>query len=145
MSLTHWDPLRDLEQFGKRLGMFLPTTTSGQESFSATSWRPSVDVSETPEAYQFVAELPGVSKDDIELTVDNGVLMLKGTRHSEHEDKSETVHRIECSYGSFMRSFQLPGNVNPEMVAAQFSDGLLTVKVAKTDLQQPPSRRVRID
>ena len=95
------------------------------------NWVPPADLRETDSAYVIEAELPGVHKDDVELTYEDGVLTFSGERKFESEDEEQNYRRIERRYGSFSRSFRLPREVKSEEVTASFEDGLLTVKVPK--------------
>ncbi len=148
MSITRWDPFRELEDMNLRLNRIFgggaAAQRGSQEQMTVPDWHPSVDISETPEAFQIVAELPEVKKDDIKVTIENGVLSLRGERRQEKEDKGKRFHRIERSYGSFMRSFSLPDNVDESKVKADIKDGLLTVTVGKAETKKPKSVDVKI-
>lgn len=102
-------------------------------SFFSGSWAPAIDVSETDDSYIIRAELPGMKKEDVKITVNNTLVTIRGEKRNEAEDKSRTYHRIERSYGSFERSFNLPGAVKSSSVEARFEDGLLTVALPKTE------------
>lgn len=101
------------------------------------AWIPAVDVQETDKLFVFTAELPGLGKDDIEITLEENLLTLSGARELEEQDEGETYHRIERSYGKFSRSFTLPSQVDNTQVAATFKDGLLTIEVPKSEQAQP--------
>lgn len=107
------------------------------EEMAARNWVPPVDVQETDEAYKLHAELPGLSKEDIEITLENNVLRLAGERKFERDVKKESFQRIERTYGSFTRSFALPSQVNAEGVQATFENGVLTVVVPKKEQAKP--------
>jgi HSP20 family protein len=104
---------------------------------STRTWVPAVDIRETPEALMVYAEVPGLSRDDIQITLENNVLTLSGERRFEKDTKEQDWHRIERSYGTFSRSFGLPNNVDPEKVEASFKDGVLLVKIAKAEMARP--------
>ncbi len=105
---------------------------------------PSVDVKETDKAYEVTAELPGMSEKDIELSLSDGLLTLKGEKRSEKEEKEENYHLTERRYGSFSRSFRLPGTVDEGKVIAEFEKGVLTVTLPKTAAAQKKSRKIDV-
>jgi HSP20 family protein len=100
--------------------------------FAAGEWAPAVDIIENDRAIVLNAELPGIDAKNIEVTVENDVLTLKGERHVEKEAKKENFHRMERAYGVFTRSFALPAHVDKANVTADFKDGLLTVTVPRS-------------
>ena len=115
-----------------------------REALSIADWTPSCNVSETREEYRIEAELPGVKQDDLEVQVENRVLTLRGERREKKEDKGEKYHRVESSYGSFMRSFTLPEDADEEKIFADFKDGLLTVRVVRTEPKESTARSIEI-
>jgi len=106
------------------------------------SWVPPIDVQETEEAYLFTAELPGMSKDDVSITLEDNLLTLSGERSLKEKEEGENFHRVERAYGSFSRSFSLPSQVDSSKVEASFKDGLLTVEIAKAEQAKP--RKIEI-
>ncbi len=106
------------------------------------AWVPAVDVQETDKSFVFRAELPGLGKDDIEITLEENLLTLSGERELDEKNEGETYHRIERAYGKFSRSFSLPSQVDSSKVAASFKDGLLTIEVSKSEQAQP--RKIEI-
>lgn len=110
------------------------------------SWMPAVEASETPTEYVLTAELPGISPENVEVGMTEGMLTLKGRKEDERkvEDKKRTYHLWERSYGSFERSFRFPNDVDAEKVSAEFSNGVLTVKVPKLEVVPPTVRTVPI-
>lgn len=104
---------------------------------STRTWMPAVDIRETPEALVVYAEVPGLSKEDIQITLENNLLTLSGERRFEKDTKQEDWHRIERSYGTFSRSFSLPANVAVEKVDATFKDGVLTIMIPKAESARP--------
>ncbi len=107
------------------------------EDIATRTWTPPVDVRETEEAFTVTAELPGLSREDIQITLENNILRLTGERKFERDEKQENYHRIERSYGAFTRSFALPSQVDAERVQANFKDGVLTITVPKADAARP--------
>jgi len=106
------------------------------------AWVPPVDVQETEDAYLFTAELPGMSKDDVSITLEDNLLTLSGERSLKEKEEGENFHRVERAYGSFARSFSLPTQVDSTKVEASFKDGLLTIEIAKAELAKP--RKIEI-
>lgn len=107
------------------------------EDLTERRWMPAVDVFESENAFHFTAELPGLTKEDIEITLDENNLTLSGERKFEEKEEGENYHRIERSYGSFTRTFTLPGQVDTENVTAEFKNGVLNISVPKTELAKP--------
>jgi len=107
-------------------------------------WSPTVDIVETPEEFQIKAELPEVKKEDVKVSVDGGVLRIEGERKQEKEEKGKKYHRIERSYGSFLRTFRLPDNVDEGKVQADFKDGVLCVRLHKAEKTKPKAIEVKV-
>jgi HSP20 family protein len=107
------------------------------EEVSNRSWVPPVDIQETEEGYRLQAELPGLTRDDIQITLENNVLRLAGERKVERDVKRESFHRVERTYGTFSRAFALPHQVNSEGVQAAFENGVLTITVPKAEQAKP--------
>lgn len=107
------------------------------ENMSASEWMPPVDVHESEEAFLFTAELPGLTRDDVSITLEDNVLTLSGERKFEEVGQDDAYRRIERSYGSFTRSFTLPHQVNQDKVEASFRDGVLTISVGKAEEAKP--------
>lgn len=148
-NLIRWDPFKEMDDLQKRLtSMFglSPTrlTDGRQETMTVAQWSPVVDVTEDDKEYLIKAELPEVKKEDVKVTVENGVLTLSGERKFEKEEKSRKYHRIERSYGSFTRSFSVPDDADESKVFAEFKDGLLTVRLAKSEKARPKSIEVKV-
>jgi HSP20 family protein len=102
-----------------------------------TDWVPTVDIEESPEEYVVKAELPGIDKKDVKITCNDGVLSITGERKQEKEVKNRKYHRIERSYGSFMRSFTLPVEVDDKKIVAEQKDGVLFVHLPKAAEKKP--------
>lgn len=143
MELTKWEPLREIEDFFDRYSRALASPFMRSADLVANGgWMPRVDVSENETAFVIKAEIPGIHKDDVKVTLDNGVLTLQGERRQEREEKGWRFHRMERSYGHFMRSFSLPSNVDASHLKAHFHDGLLEVDCPK--LEQTASQSVQV-
>ena len=126
------------EPFFKLIDSLLGEHANGQsEELGARGWVPLVDIQETPESYRLHAELPGLTKDDIQITIEDNVLRLSGERKFERDVKKESFQRIERSYGAFARSFTLPTQVDSEKVQAVFENGVLSLTVPKQEQAKP--------
>lgn len=150
MSIVRWDPFRELEDVSERLNRVFGRSglaraaTEDKGGFLTFDWAPSVDIAETPEAFEIKAELPDVKKDDVRVTVEDGELRISGERRQEKEEKGKKFHRVERSYGSFMRSFSLPENVDDSKLTAEYKDGVLNVRLPKTEKAKPKAIAVKV-
>lgn len=137
MNLIKWDPFGELEEVSNRLnrifGRSAVPAAAGNEMMTVADWAPSVDISETDKEYLIKADIPGVKKEDVKVTIENGVLTVKGERKSEKDEKGKTFHRIERSYGSFVRSFSLPEGVDDAAAKAEFKDGMINITLPKSE------------
>jgi len=111
----------------------------------AHSCVPKVDVTETENEFLISAELPGMDEKDIDITVDDGVVTLKGEKKMEKEDQQKEYYRVERSYGSFQRSFQIPESVDPDKIDASFTNGVLTVKMPKAPEEKKEVKKISIN
>ena len=148
MSIVRWDPFRELEDVSERLNRaFGRSALAGgrKDAMTTFDWAPSVDVLETAEDFQVKAELPDVKKEDVKVSVDGGTLRIEGERKQEKEEKGKKWHRVERSYGSFMRSFTLPENIDDAKVQADFKDGILNIRLPKSEKAKPKSVEVKIN
>ena len=147
-AITLWNPVRDFEEIQNRLTSVLGLSTfrkdSDKELTKTTPWAPAVDITEDEKEYLIKAELPEVQKEDVKVTVENGILSITGERKFEKEVNEKKYHRIERAYGSFVRSFGLPEDADAEKVEAKFSDGVLKVHVAKTEAAKPKQIEVKV-
>ena len=150
MSLVTWDPFRELEDMSNRLnrvftrGGLARTAAAEKDPLTVFDWAPSVDIAETPEGFQIKAELPEVKKEDVKISVDGGVLRIEGERRQEKEEKGKKFHRIERSYGSFLRTFTLPDSVDESKVQAEFKDGVLNVRLPRSEKGKPRAIEVKV-
>lgn len=144
----HWNPWKDLEELEKRLstiwGRPAPKGEGEKEAMTVAEWSPLVDISEDEKEYLVKAELPEVKKEDVKLTVQDNVLSITGERKYEKEEKGKKYHRVERSYGSFMRSFTLPEDADGTKVAAEYKDGVLKVHLPKSEKAKPKSIEVKV-
>ncbi len=115
-----------------------------QESLTVSEWTPLVDITEDDKEYLIKAELPEVKKEEVKVTVENGLLTINGERKFEKEEKGKQYHRVERAYGSFVRSFSLPDDADSNKVNADFKDGVLRVRVAKSEQARPKQIEVKV-
>ena len=137
MSLTHFDPLANIRLFEDAFTRFLSEPTTNRP------WSPAVDIYETENELVVKADLPEVSLKDIDVRVENNTLTIAGERKFEKEESKKGFHRIERSYGNFVRSFAVPNTFDTEKVGAEFHNGVLTVTLAKKEAAKP--RQVKIE
>ena len=132
MAFVRWDPLRDLLAIQQRMNRLAP---------GPAGWTPPVDILETGDSYVVMAELPGLTRDDLQIQVRDGRLTISGARR-ERQEACEQYHQIERGHGSFSRTFQLPLPVDTERISADLHDGVLTVTCPKSTDGQ--ARRIEI-
>ena len=149
MTLMKWDALRDvenlLERTSRSLGWMPPRSMGWMPMMAADmatngEWCPCVDIGENDRAFVLKVELPGVKREDVAINIQNDVLTLEGSRRREEESQGQRFHRLERSYGHFLRSFSLPDNVDAAGIGARFHDGLLEVELPKTAATGPQHR-----
>jgi HSP20 family protein len=145
MAMTKYDPFHELIDFPAGLRSFQDAVNRMlSEPRSARPWTPAVDILETEEELVIKADLPGVEMNDIHVDIENGTLSLKGERKFASDEKRQGYHRIERSYGSFARYFDLPDTVDPDKVKADYKNGVLTVTLPKKEIAKPRSIKVEI-
>jgi len=140
-ALTRWDPFREMMDIRREMDRFLQTTLSNQEGMQQT-WAIPLNVSETKDAYELEASLPGVKPEDVEITLTNNTLTISGETKAEEEKEDRTFHMRERRYGSFVRSLTLPSAINPDAVEAHFENGVLKLRVPKAEEAKP--KRIQI-
>lgn len=143
MALVKFEPLKDLELFSNNIRRFF-------EDFPALNWDlgfsnfPKMDVWEDDKHIYFEAEIPGMSKKDIKISLEDNILTIKGERSQEKESKNKNYIRQERTYGSFQRSFTLPSEVNPDKIDARFEDGVLKISIEKTNVKPANQKLIEI-
>jgi len=143
LSISRWEPYRDVIALQNRLNrIFTDALTPTQDADGFGAWIPPVDIVEEGDRLIFMAELPGVAREDIEVKVENGTLTLRGEKRREKETGTESAHRIERLYGGFHRSFTLPTSVDTENIQARYKDGILELILPKAAEARP--RRITI-
>ena len=116
----------------------------GNNTLFTRDWNPAVDVVENKDNYVLNAELPGMNKDDVKITLENNVLTIRGEKKNEFEKKEGNYHRVERNYGSFERSFTIPGTVKADNIDAEYKDGVLTLTLPKAEEAKPKMIDVKV-
>lgn len=147
-GMMRWDPFQELQTWSDRMSRLLGSegrtpARRDEENFSTGAWVPPVDIVEGKDKIQLKVELPGFKEDQVQLTVEDGLLTIRGERKFESDDKEENYHRIERSYGSFVRSFTLPRTVDQNQIQASFSDGILAIEMAKREETRPKQIQIK--
>ena len=146
MTLKRWEPLRELDDLLERSRRGLGLTPwHNRELLGELDWCPRVDISEADGTFLIKAEIPGVEKEDVKVSVQNGVLTLQGERKDEDSEQGLHFHRVERFHGSFSRSFTLPPSVDPNQVKAAFNNGILTISLTKVAVSESVAQQVSVE
>ena len=155
MSLIRWNPTRELTAFPADVlsmqreinrmfdGVFRGGIQDDGSLFS-TSWTPPTDIAEHETEYRVKVELPGVTRDDVKITMQDNILTIRGEKKQEVETRESNQHRVERSYGSFQRSFTLPATVKGDKIEASYADGILCITLPKAEAAQPKQIEVKV-
>jgi len=156
MALTRrednvWDPFKELREMSARMNRVFgvdPYARQGVDGSTAAltgiDWAPSVNISETEKAYMIRADLPDVKKEDVSVKCEQGTLTIQGERKQQKTEETERFHRVESSYGRFLRSFVLPEDADENGIEANFKDGSLSVRVPRAQPKQPKARQITV-
>ena len=143
---NRYDPFRELRNLQDEVNRLFSSNLSrgayDDEGIARGAWTPSVDIYENKDQIVLEAELPGMNRDDFELTIENNVLTLRGERRFEKRDEADNYHRVERAYGAFSRSFTLPQTVSGEGATAEYKNGVLRVTLNKRE--EVKARRIEI-
>ena len=145
MSITRYDPFRDLRSLQEEVNRLFSSNLSrsfADEGIARGAWMPSVDIYENKDQIVLEAELPGMNREDFELSIENNVLTLRGERRFEKKDETDNYHRVERAYGTFTRSFTLPQTVSGDGASAEYKNGVLRVVLHKRE--EVKARRIEI-
>jgi HSP20 family protein len=141
----HYEPWSLLKRFSRDLDqMFGQTNEQSNSAIATCAWVPAVDIKEETQQFVIEADIPGVEPKDIEISMENGVLTLKGDRQSITQNDSQNYKRVERTYGSFYRRFSLPDTADPEKVTASGKNGVLQITLPKRELAQPRKITVQV-
>lgn len=145
MNIVRYDPFRELRglqsEMNRVFSGLAPNSWDNEEGLNA-SWNPRVNIFENKDQLVLEAELPGMTRGDFDLSIENNVVTLKGERRFEKKNEGDSYHRIERAYGSFTRSFTLPSTVSAEGAKAEFKDGVLNVSFPKRE--ETKARKIEI-
>lgn len=150
MDLTRNDPSRTLSQLRNELNRFLgeagpawPTREEDESNIVTSQWLPAVDIKEDADRFVLYADIPGVDPKDIDVTMENGMLTIRGERKTEQRQENERYTRYERAHGVFYRRFSLPDSANAEGIEAHGKNGVLEIVIPKTEAQRP--RRITVE
>ena len=146
----HWDPLRDLVHLQDRMNQLFEDATerqarhhgSANDEIETVDWTPLVDIYELPEEYFVALDLPGVDRESMEINLESERLLIRGTRASKTEDGAQL--RVERPQGKFNRSFGIPSTVDPELIDAEYKDGVLYVRLPKRQEQKTQPVKIKV-
>jgi HSP20 family protein len=146
MTVGNWSPFREFEDLFNRYNrLFTRSLPAGEtQGAEVVQWRPVANIAETQGEYLIKAELPEVDKKDVEVSVNEGVITIRGERRYERTDDSEKQHRVESFYGNFSRSFTLPPDVDEDKIYAESKDGVLKVHLPKTEVRKPKAIEIQV-
>lgn len=146
MRVIKWEPFRDVDDVFDRFfaDAFRRFPRQAAEGRPTLDWAPLADVSETDGEYLIKAELPEVRKEDVNVTVLDGVLTLSGERKQEKREDGEKLHRVERQYGAFVRRFALPENADEQAIRAESRDGVIVIHVPKHKVVEPQPRQIQV-
>jgi HSP20 family protein len=154
-TMTRWDPFQDLRGAQEEMAQMDPMSPmlahalglhaqqQGSGRATTTAWAPALDISERKDAYLVTVELPGVELDDLQITMEDGLLTIQGERQFAHDSSEQQFHRVERRYGAFRRSITLPAQVQAEQIEATFENGVLQIVVPKMEEATPKRIQVR--
>jgi HSP20 family protein len=142
--ITRWDPFREMNTFQNRLNQLFSDYGRGTDELTTQGFVPPVDIYEDEHNLVLKVEVPGIEEKDLDVRVENNTLTVRGERKFENEQKEENFHRIERRYGSFARSFTLPNTVDNEKVAADYTNGVLEIRLAKKAEAKPKQIKVNV-
>jgi len=140
MSVSRWDPFQDLLAIQDEMNQVFGRARQGQ---GGRVWAPALDISERKDAYVVTVEVPGINPDDLDITLEDGLLTIQGERQFTQESSEQQFHRVERRYGAFRRSITLPAHVMAEGIEATADNGVLQILVPKAEEAKPKRIQVR--
>jgi len=144
MAITRWDPFREVVALQNRMNSLFGNMAENEGPLTTANFVPAVDVYEDEKKVVLKLEVPGIEEKDLDVSVENNVLTVKGERKFEKEEKEENFHRIERRYGSFYRAFTLPTTVDTEHIDAKYEAGVLKLELKKKPEAQPKQIKVNV-
>jgi HSP20 family protein len=151
-TMMRWDPFQDLRSAQDEMAQMSPMLAhalglharqQGNDRAMTTAWAPALDISERKDAYLVTVEVPGVEPEDLDITMEDGLLTIKGERQFTSESSEQQFHRVERRYGAFRRSITLPAQVQADQIEATFDNGVLQIVVPKAEEAKPKRIQVR--
>jgi HSP20 family protein len=137
MAIVRWDPARELDSLQTEFNRLFDTFAGVRPEARSRRWVPAMDLAETDDHLVLKADLPGLKRDDVEIELKDNVLTISGERREGNEQKAEGYYRVERAVGGFSRSLTLPDGIDPEGIAADFTDGVLEVRIPKPEQRKP--------
>ena len=144
MAITRWDPFREVVTMQNRLNSLFRDMNDGDSPLTTAAFVPAVDIYEDDKKVMLKLEVPGIEEKDLDVSVENNTLTVKGERKFESEEKEENFHRIERRYGNFFRAFTLPSTVDTEHVQAKYNAGVLKLELLKKPEAQPKQIKINV-
>jgi HSP20 family protein len=144
MAITRWDPFREVVTMQNRLNSLFRDMNDADSQLTTAAFVPAVDIYEDDKKVMLKLEVPGIDEKDLDVSVENNTLTVKGERKFESEEKEENFHRIERRYGSFYRAFTLPSTVDTEHVQAKYNAGVLKLELLKKPEAQPKQIKINV-
>ena len=147
MTIVKWKPVRDLYHIQGEMDRFVNDFFRGIPNGDSShgDWSPAVDIRESENAILVSVEVPGMKKDDINISIQNNILAIKGEKVKNVEHENDNYHRSERAYGSFQRSFSLPTSVDPNKVKASYKEGVLTIELLKKEDAKPKEISISVN
>jgi HSP20 family protein len=145
MPIVRWDPFNDLVQLRDEIGRWFEGPERSKIEKKTGAWSPSVDIKETESDITVKADLPGLNKEDIDISIDNDMLVIKGERKLEKEEKDKDYIRMERSYGSFYRSFTIGVPVKEDEIKASYKNGILEITVPKAEVKKAKKVEIKAE
>jgi HSP20 family protein len=150
-TMRRWDPFQDLRSAQDEMAQMSPMLAHAlglhaqkrNERAMPTAWAPALDISERKDAYLVNVELPGLKPEDLDITMEDGLLTIQGERDFAHDSSEQQFHRVERRYGAFRRSITLPAHAMAEGIQASFEDGVLQILVPKAEEAKPKRIQIR--
>jgi len=145
--LVRWDPFSEMDSLQRSINRLFDdvgSTRRERREGADAVWAPAVNSYEDKDAFMLSCDLPGMDQKDIKINVDNNTLTISGTRKLEHEEKKENYQRIECVFGTFSRSFTLPGTVDLEKIEANVEKGVLKIRLPKREESKPRQIEIKV-
>ncbi len=146
-ELMRWDPFKELSSLREEIDKLFDSFFGRKSLFAEKelSFSPSIDVEETENSFLIKAEVPGIKKEDIKVTIDEDGITISGERKKDKEEKGKTYHRIEMAYGKFKRYIPFPREVEPDKAKAKYKEGILHIEIPKSEKAKPKEVEIKVE